>query len=270
MSDSRPIGLFDSGVGGLTVSRQVFRLMPRESTIYYADNAHVPYGPRSAGELIAFADQIVAFLIDQGVKYIIFACNTNSSISLDAMRERYRVPMIGLVEPGAREALRVSKNRRIGLVATEATVKNGAYQRMVQELAPDAVVFSRFAPRLVPLVEAGRTGTEEARAAVEEYVGPLKAENIDTLILGCTHYPFLSAEFRQVLGPGVNLVDPAAATVLAAREEMRRLDLLCEAGQEPRHRYFASGNPRILQEAGRRFLGWDIPPVRQIKLGRGY
>lgn len=265
MSDPRPVGLFDSGVGGLTVSREVFRLMPAESTVYFADNAHVPYGPRRAEELVEFAGEIVAFLISRQVKYIIFACNTNSSISLHAMRRRYNVPMIGLVEPGAREALRVSANKRIGLIATEATVKSGAYQRALKELDPAATVFSRFAPRLVPLVEAGRTGTEESLAAVKEYVEPLRAEKIDTLILGCTHYPFLEAEFHQAL-PGVTLVDPATSTVQAAREEMNRLGLSCASRGEPRHQYFASGDPRVLQEAAGRFWGRGIQPVEQVKL----
>ncbi|OAT82245.1 glutamate racemase [Desulfotomaculum copahuensis] len=266
MSDPRPVGLFDSGVGGLTVSREVFRLMPAESTIYFADNIHVPYGPRRAEELVEFAGEIVSFLISRHVKYIIFACNTNSSVSLHVMRERFSgVPMIGLVEPGAQEALRVSASKRIGLIATEATVKSGAYQRAIMALDPAASVFSLFAPRLVPLVEAGRAGTAESLAAVKEYVEPLRAEKIDTLILGCTHYPFLNTEFHRAL-PGVTLIDPATVTVQAAREEMIRLGLSSASRGEPPHQYFASGDPRALQEAAGRFLGREIPPVRQVRL----
>ncbi|AEG13995.1 glutamate racemase [Desulfofundulus sp. TPOSR] len=267
MSDPRPIGLFDSGVGGLTVSRQIFRLMPGESTVYFGDNAHVPYGPRKPEELIGFAESILTFLVSCGVKYVIFACNTNSSISLPVVRERYAVPMIGLIEPGVREAVRVSTGGRIGVIATEATIKSGAYQRALKALNPELAVFGQAAPRLVPLVEAGRAGTREALEAVSEYVQPLKQAGMDTLILGCTHYPFLEAEFREVLGPEVKLVDPAEATIMAAREEMSRLGLLNNPGGGPvQHRYFVSGDPRVFQEAARHFLGEDIPSVQQVKL----
>ncbi|MBE3587049.1 MAG: glutamate racemase [Thermoanaerobacteraceae bacterium] len=266
MSDARPVGLFDSGVGGLTVSRQVFRLLPGESTIYFGDNAHVPYGPRTAEELVGFARDILAFLVSRGVKYVIFACNTNSSVSLSVVRNLFAVPMIGLIEPGAREAVRVSTGGRIGVIATEATIKSGAYQRALKSMDAGLAVFGQAAPRLVPLVEAGMAGTAESLAAVAEYGRPLKEAGIDTLILGCTHYPFLEGEFRQVLGPEVKLVDPAVATVKAAREEMARRGLLNDAGGPACHRYYVSGDPRILREAARCFLGCDIPPVEQVNL----
>lgn len=264
MSDSRPVGLFDSGVGGLTVSREVFRLLPYEATVYFGDTAHVPYGSRQAEELIGFAAQIIAFLISCNVKYIIFACNTNSSLSLPVMRRRYAVPMTGLVEPGARLAVELSVNQRIGVIATEATVKSGAYQRAVGSLNPGITVFARPAPRLVPLVEAGMSESGEAFEAVGEYVQPLKAEGIDTLILGCTHYPFLISHFQKCLGPEVKLVDPAAATVLAARDEMERLGLLNNPGGAPRHHYFVSGDPEDFRQTARQFSGFDALSVQHV------
>ncbi|MBE3586259.1 MAG: glutamate racemase [Thermoanaerobacter sp.] len=267
MSNTRPIGLFDSGVGGLTVLQQVFRHMPAESTVYFGDSAHVPYGPRKPEELIGFAERILNFLISCEVKYVIFACNTNSSVSLPVVRERFALPMIGLIEPGAREAVRVSTGGRIGIIATEATIKSGAYQRALRAINPGLAVFSQAAPRLVPLVEAGRAGTREAFEVVSEYVQPFKKAGIDTLILGCTHYPFLEAEFREALGPGVKLVDPAEATTLAAREEMSRLGLLNNpGGLRVWHRYFVSGDPVSFKETARCFLGVEIPPVEQVIL----
>ncbi len=244
MSDPRPIGLFDSGLGGLTVSREIFSLMPAESTVYFGDTLHVPYGSRSAQELIYFADQIIAFLVSCNVKYIVFACNTNSSLSLQIMRQRYSVPMKGLIKPGAKQAVRSTKNNRVGIIATEATVNSQAYQRAINSLNSSISVFAQPAPLLVPLVEAGMSKTQKTFDAVCEYVRPLESAQIDTLILGCTHYPFLLAHFRKCLGPEIVFVDPAAAAVLESKEEMNSFNLLKESPKDdPRHRYFVSGDP---------------------------
>jgi len=244
LSDSRPIGLFDSGLGGLTVSREIFSLMPDESIVYFGDTLHVPYGSRSTQELINFADQIIAFLMSCNVKYIIFACNTNSSLSLQVMRERYSVPMKGLIEPGAKLAVNSTVNNRVGIIATEATVNSQAYQRAINSLNPSVSVFAQLAPLLVPLVEDGMSETQKAFDAVSEYVRPFKSAEIDTLILGCTHYPFLLAHFRKSLGPEIIFVDPAAATVLESKEDMDSLNLLKKSSKDtPCHRYFVSGEP---------------------------
>ncbi|MEW6424364.1 MAG: glutamate racemase [Bacillota bacterium] len=267
MGDPRPVGLFDSGVGGLTVAREVFRLLPGESIIYFGDTVHVPYGPRKKEELIQFAHEIISFLVSAGVKYIIFACGTNSSLTLPVVRTAYSVPMIGLVEPGAREAVEATRNRRIGLIATEATVKSGAYARAIKALAPDLRVFAEPAPRLVPLVEGGLSAGEEARQAVFESARPLKEAGIDTLILGCTHYPFLAPHFREYLGPEVRLVDPAAATVREAGREMDRLGLLNNAEGPARHRYFVSGDPAGFLKTAQR-LGYNIEDVQRLQLAK--
>lgn len=260
------IGLFDSGIGGLSVAVEVYRQLPAESTVYYGDTAHVPYGPRSAGELIRFAARIVSFLESQGVKYIIFACNTSSSVSLPVLQERCTVSMIGLIKPGVAEALRKTVNRRVGVIATEATIKSGAYQRELKRLDENVQVFAQAAPRLVPLVEAGKADTREAAGAVREYLAPLKKAGIDTLILGCTHYPFLTRLIAGELGPGVRLVDPASATVREAKEEMLRLGLAAEEPPAAEHRFFVSGDPAAFRTAARRFLGWDIGPVMLAEL----
>ena len=266
MDKCRAIGLFDSGVGGLTVSRQVFSLLPVESTIYYGDTAHVPYGPRSPEELVGFADDIIHFLMGQGVKYVIFACNTSSSLSLHLVREKHKVPMIGLINPGAAEAVRQTQNGRVGIIATEATVRSNAYRSAIEHLSPGVKVFSQAAPRLVPLVEAGLSGTAAAREAVQEYLKPLQRENIDTLILGCTHYPFMEEEIRTVLGSSVTLVDPAVATVRAAREDMERRGLLSGEGDcRVEHNYYVSGDPARFQQEAKRFLGHPLEQVRKVR-----
>jgi len=266
LSKHGPIGLFDSGIGGLSVAMEIYRQLPAESTIYYGDTAHVPYGPRSAGELIRFADRIVSFLEGRGGKYIIFACNTSSSVSLPLLQGRHAVPMIGLIEPGVTEALRKTVNRRVGVIATEATIKSGAYQRELKRLGRDVHLFVRAAPRLVPLVEVGKTESGEAAAVVREYVKPLQEAGIDTLILGCTHYPFLARFMAAELGPAVRLVDPASATVRLAGEEMLRLGLAVPDTVATEHRFFVSGDPEAFRAAVLRCLGRDIGPVVKAEL----
>ena len=260
------IGLFDSGVGGLSVAKEVYRQLPAESTVYYGDTAHVPYGSRSSAELIRFTEQITAFLERQGVKYIIFACNTSSSISLPVLRERLKVRMIGMIRPGVAEAVSKTVNGRIGVIATEATIRSGAYTQELKGMGQNIEVYSRAAPRLVPLVEAGRTETKEIVQALREYLFPLKKAGIDTLILGCTHYPFLTRQITDELGPGVRLVDPASATVRAAKEELRSLGLAANGMKPAGHHFYVSGEPEAFRAAAGRFLNRDIVPVKQVIL----
>ncbi|MEW6182743.1 MAG: glutamate racemase [Bacillota bacterium] len=239
--DNRPVGLFDSGVGGLTVFEQVRRIMPRESVVYFGDTAHVPYGGRSTEDLVQLGDRIIRFLLTKNVKGVIFACNTSSSVSIGVLRERYPVPMIGLVEPGAKAAVKATENKRIGLLATEATVKSDSYPKAVAGFAREVKVLSQAAPLLVPLVENGRVDTFEAKEALAGYMTPFKEAGIDTLILGCTHYPFFKRFIAEMLGPGVALVDPAEATVVEAQVELSRRGALA-AGDKARYEFYVSGD----------------------------
>lgn len=266
MEKARAIGLFDSGLGGLTVAEEVFRQMPYEEVIYFGDTAHVPYGSKTEEELIGFAHAIIGFLIQQGAKYVIFACNTSSSVSLGIMRRRYQVPMIGLVEPGALAAAHATRNGRIGVIATEATVRSGAFQRAIQASRPGVLVYCQAAPLLVPLAEAGKVDTPEAEAALRTYLAPLQSAGIDTLVLGCTHYPFFVPLIRRILGPEVVMIDPAVATVAAAREDMQRRGLLGNAAGDPRHRFFVSGDPARFTALARRFTTRELPAARQVSL----
>jgi glutamate racemase len=268
LGDARPVGLFDSGVGGLTVLQEILRQLPKESTIYFGDNAHVPYGSRTTEELIGLAYNIISFLVAQKVKYIIFACNTNSSISLPVLGKYFPVPMVGLIKSGAQEAVKATKNHRIGVIATAATIKNGAYAREIKAASPQAAVFSQAAPKLVPIVENGKIKTAEAFQATREYVKPLKEAGIDTLIFGCSHYPFLSHEFTAALGPDIKLVDPATATVMKAREEMQKLNLLNNPipQNSPTHRFYVSGNPHKFQELASCLWNHPMPEVEQVSL----
>jgi glutamate racemase len=273
LSSSQPIGVFDSGVGGLSVVRQILTQLPNENIVYVGDTARVPYGPRPVAEIIAFGCQIIDFLTQFDVKVVVAACNTSSSVSLTVLRQQYgALPVLGVVEPGVRAVLRATKNRRIGVLATVATVNSGAYQRHILEHDPGATVLAQSCPQFVPLVEAGRLDGSEVRAAAGEYLQPLLQAGVDSIVLGCTHYPFLAPVIGDLAGEGVTIVDPAEETVkelavllasqtnTAGRDERVR-----EAHPAPadpiraaKHRFFASGDPASFYSSGKQCLG-DFP-----------
>ncbi len=267
MNDYRaaPIGVFDSGVGGLTVITEMIREIPRESYIYYADTAHVPYGSRQMEELKEFAASITGFLLEQSCKMIIIACNTSTSIAFDELKKKFSRPIIGVIEPGADQALRVTKNNKIGLIATEATVKSGAYQKTLLRKNPAVEVTAVACPLFVNLVEKGEVNGPKVCRAAKEYLQPLKTQGIDCLILGCTHYPYLLPVILDILGPGVTFVDPARETVRLAK---KMLDTLALSNQEenPSRQYYVSGDPENFQRMGKFFLHQEIKNVRAISL----
>ena len=266
MSDNRPIGLFDSGLGGLTVFREVNRLLPAESVIYFGDTANVPYGSRQEDELIDLADRILSFLVEQGAKYIIFACNTSSALSLPVLRKIYPLPLLGIIEPGATEAAHLSVNKHIGVMATEATTNSGAYQRVLGSIDSKLKVLSRATPLLVPLVESGETDPAVKSGIVRESLAPWQDAGIDTMLLGCTHYPFLADTIATILDPGVRLVDPAGAAVRTTAKELAELELLATKDQLPSRRFIVSGDPEDFRRKARKLTSFDIKIVEQKNL----
>ncbi len=261
-----PIGIFDSGVGGLTVVKHVLVSLPGVPVLYFGDTAHVPYGGRAPEEIISFGDQIVSFLLGLGAGIIVAACNTSSSISLPVLRRKYNVPFLGVVEPGVRAALRVTRSLRIGVLATAATVQSGAYLRCFRALNPEARVFLQACPLFVPFVEAGMLTGPEVREAARSYLAPLLEAGVDTIILGCTHYPFLMPVLAEIAGPEVFLVDPAEETV----RELVGLYAELAGGLPPpsraRHRFFASGPVDSFYTVGRLLLGDCELVVEQVVL----
>src|SRR5262245_4674901 len=211
---SLPIGIFDSGVGGLTVLRAVRNRLPAESVIYLGDTARVPYGNKSRTTIERYALEDTAFLVEKGVKMIVVACNTASAMARDRLRQELNRPLLSVIGPGARMAARVTRSGRIGVIATEATVESGAYERAIQESseARPFEIFSRACPLFVPLVEEGETDSPMTRLAAEQYLAPLRERNIDTLVLGCTHYPLIKRVIGETMGESVTLVDSAEAT----------------------------------------------------------
>lgn len=250
-----PIGVFDSGVGGLTVVKEILKQLPAESVIYFGDTAHVPYGHRSPEELLGFADSITRFLIAKGVKMIVVACNTSSSLSLNYLQRQFSLPIVGVIEPGIITAAQQTKNKKIGVIATEATIKSGVHKRIFGQIDPEIKVFAQACPAFVPLVEAGKLDTPETRQKAAEYLAPIVLGEADTLILGCTHYPYLIPVLRDILGPDVDLIDPAEKTVkLAAKvlEEQQLLALAPVAANQ--YEFYVSGDPDQFYRSGRMFL----------------
>jgi glutamate racemase len=257
---SRPIGMFDSGVGGLTVARAVIDLLPHEDLVYFGDTARCPYGPRPPDEVREFAIQIMDALVAEDVKVVVVACNTAASTALDDARARYEVPVISVIEPGVKAAIAATRNRRIGLIGTVGTVSSGAYDDAVKATRRNVTLMSRACPRFVEFVERGDTTSDELVDVAREYLAPLKAEGVDTLILACTHYPLLTGVIQYVMGSDVVLISSAEATASEVYVELRKRGLLNQATTPGVHRFLASSEG-MFGELGEHFLGPEFKSV---------
>ena len=258
---NRPIGMFDSGVGGLTVARAVIDLLPNEDLIYFGDTARCPYGPRPQQEVRRFALEIMDSLVEEDVKLLVIACNAASSTALADARNRYDVPVIGVIEPGVRAAIAATRNRRIGLIGTEVTVRSGAYDEAITASRANVTLISKACPLFVDFVEKGDTTSDDVVAAAEEYLGPLKSEDVDTLLLGCTHYPLLSGVIQYVMGEGVVLVSSAESTANEVFAKLRNDGLLNAPSRTGSHRFISSSTDGMTTELGQRFLGPEFTDV---------
>lgn len=261
-----PIGIFDSGLGGLTVLREIEWALPAEDLIYVGDTARVPYGIKSAETVTRYSREICDFLAKQGVKAIVVACNTSSALALEALRPNYSMPLLGVLEPGAQAAVDATRSQVIGVIGTEGTIKSGGYAQAIRRKLPQAQVRGRACPLFVPLVEEGWARHEVTRQVAEVYLGEWRGDGIDTLILGCTHYPVLKSLIQEVL-PGVTLVDSAQATAKALQALLGERGLLKTASGAGSRRFFTTDAPQKLSELAARFLGHDLGPVELTNLG---
>jgi glutamate racemase len=267
MPRSAPVGVFDSGIGGLTVAHEVIRQLPHESVLYFGDTARVPYGPKSPDTVRRYSREIAGFLRDQGVKGIVIACNTATAHALSVLRDEFDMPVIGVVEPGARAAVSVTTGGRIGVIGTVGTIKSGAYERAIRAINSDVFITARACPLFVPLVEEGWTDHEATRLIAREYLAPLVAADIDTLVLGCTHYPLLKPLLREVLGPDVRLIDSAEETAAETARTLAEASLAAPNDADPTYRFVASDDPLQFLQLGQRFLGDTIEGVEIRTLG---
>ncbi len=267
MPDDRPIGMFDSGVGGLTVARAVIDLLPNERILYVGDNGRFPYGPRPLEEIRAFALEIAAFLVSREVKMLVVACNSIEVAAIEDVARAHGVPVVGVIDPGARAAVRATRNHRIGLIGTKATVDSGAYDRAVARLGADVRLVSRACPAFVDFVERGDTSNEELRTIATGYLEPLRTEGVDTLILGCTHYPMLSGLIQVVMGDDVVLVSSAEETAKDVYSALVSADLLRTNPSEPRHEFLTTGDPEQFRAVAHHFLGPQVGGIRAVDVG---
>jgi len=265
MSDpERPIGIFDSGVGGLTVVDQIVKRLPRESILYFGDTARVPYGPKSPETVQRYSREATAFLLSRGVKAIVIACNTATAHAAAALRQSLPVPVIGVIEPGTTAAVHASRTRRIGVIGTKGTIASGAYDRAVRARLPDARVYAQPCPLFVPIVEEGWAQHEVARIIAGEYLEPLREQDIDVLILGCTHYPLLRPVIADIMGPAVTLVDSAEQTAVELQRVLDRDGLHARSRTRGVHHFVASDSPARFREIAGRFLGDVVKDVEIV------
>ena len=262
----RPIGVFDSGIGGLTVARELMRQLPSESIVYFGDTARVPYGPKSPETVRRYSHEIGEWLLAQGVKAVVVACNTATAHALPALRAELPVPVVGVVDPGARAAVRATSRRHIGVIGTVGTIGSGAYDRAIKALSPDAHVVGQPCPLFVPLVEEGWLEHDATRMIAREYLEPLRSDGVDTVVLGCTHYPLLKPLFAEIMGADVHLIDSAEETAAETGRVLAERGLLA-AGAAPVYRWVVSDAPAQFLRVAQRFLGRAIDRVETVTLG---
>jgi glutamate racemase len=260
----RPIGVFDSGIGGLTVLKELLTRLPGESFIYFGDTARVPYGTKSAETVLRFSRQNLRLLLDRDVKSVVVACNTASAEALPSLQSDCTVPVIGVIEPGVRAAVEATRNGRIGVIGTAGTIRSNAYQAGINRLRPDAVVMAKPCPLFVPLAEEGWVNGEVTELVARKYLDDFAQENIDTLVLGCTHYPLLKPVIGRVMGESVRLVDSAVETALEMERVIKKERLLGGEGNGKFSIILSDSSPAF-EELGRRFLGRDIPDIELLR-----
>ncbi len=263
--NNKPIGIFDSGVGGLTVAAEIMKKLPNENVVYFGDSARFPYGTKAPEQLIDYTFEIVRYLQAQEVKLVVVACNSASSAALEKAQEEFDIPIIGVVEPGARAAVLASVNRRIGIIGTEATITSDAYKKAIHVFDAGAQVNSAKCPAFATFVENGHVDGEHIHEIALKYFEPLKDHDVDTLILGCTHYPLLSSDIQKAVGDKVQLINSAEETASEVAEILKRKDQL-RSNNNANYRFISTGDSSKFNKLGSRFLGKEIESVETIKL----
>jgi len=262
----KAIGIFDSGVGGLTVLKEVLQALPQEDTIYLGDTARVPYGTKSPETVVRYSRQIARYLYSRDIKLLVVACNTASAVALAALQQEFDIPIVGVIEPGARAAAEATKTGKVGVIGTAGTVASSAYTKAIKRINPDIEVLSRACPLFVPLAEEGWVDNEVARLTARIYLEDLKKHGVDTLVLGCTHYPILKEVIAEVMGPGVTLVDSAEQTALTVARILAEQGLLRPKEERGNHHYYVTDIPAGFIRVGNRFLGGELGDVYQVSL----
>lgn len=263
MTVNKAIGVFDSGVGGLTVLKEIVRLLPHEDSIYVGDTARVPYGTKSKETVTRYSLEITDFLIEKGIKLLVVACNTASAVALPALKAHHHLPIIGVITPGARKAAATTKTRKVGVIGTEGTIKSGAYEKAIKSIAQDIEVVSKACPLFVPLAEEGWTDNDVAVAAAERYLAGMKG--VDTLVLGCTHYPLLKEVISKVVGNTVNLIDSGEETAREVKRVLEEQGTLKDEDSGNRT-FYVTDTPDRFVNIGLNFLGGGLAYVERVEI----
>lgn len=263
---NQAIGVIDSGVGGLTVAKEVMRQLPNEKIIYLGDTARCPYGPRTTREVKRFTWELTHFLLEKNIKMLVIACNTATAVALDEIQRELPIPVLGVINPGARAAIKRTKNYRVGIIGTEVTVKSGAYEKALKSLNSRLFVTGQACPKFVPLVESGEYDGPIAERIVNEALKPFLDQNLDTLILGCTHYPLLESLIKNVMGDTVNVISSGDETAREISAILQYNGLLAMTDAEPEHEFFTTGSKWMFSKIASQWLGTPINNVKKIKL----
>ena len=263
-----PVGVFDSGVGGLTVAREISRQLPKENIVYFGDTARVPYGSKSQNTIIRFSEQIIRFLKTKQVKAIVIACNTASALALDAVRDEFDIPIMGVVIPGARAAVEATKNRKVGVVGTDATVQSGMYTKVIREMAPDITVIGKACPLFVPLVEEGFKEHVVTQEIIEYYLESMKHTDIDAMILGCTHYPLIRSKIREYMGDRIQIVNPAYETAMDLKKMLEERGMANDGTTEQHSRYsfYVSDAAEKFRRFANTVMPFDVPTTNVVNI----
>lgn len=263
---NQAIGIFDSGIGGLTVFKEIAQTLPFEDLIYLGDTARVPYGTKSADTVVRYASQNVNFLLQKNVKAIVVACNTASAFALDHLQKNHQFPILGVIEPGVKGALRASKTFRVGIIGTEGTIASGAYAKTIEKEKPGTFTSSQACPLFVPLVEEGWWDGDITETIAKKYLATLFAKNIDSLILGCTHYPLLKETIGKIAGPQIELIDSAQETAREVRRQLQEKDLLRKENPHPKREFFVTDSPERFRKLGKLFLKQELKDVQHVEI----
>ena len=263
-----PIGVFVSGVGGLTVAREISRQLPDENIVYFGDTARVPYGSKSQNTIIRFSEQIIRFLKTKQVKAIVIACNTASALALDAVRDEFDIPIMGVVIPGARAAVEATKNRKVGVVGTDATVQSGMYTKVIHQMAPDITVIEKACPLFVPLVEEGFKEHVVTQEIIEYYLESMRNTDIDAMILGCTHYPLIRSKIRAYMGDRIQIVNPAYETAMDLKRLLEEQDMANDGAtpQHSRYSFYVSDAAEKFRRFANTVMPFDVPTTNVVNI----
>jgi len=263
MKNNNPIGVFDSGLGGLTVVKELIRQLPNENIVYFGDTARVPYGTKSKESIIRFSNENAKVLLKHKVKMIVVACNTSSSIALGALRKKFSVPILGVIEPGAEKAAAVTKVKKVGVIATPATIKSNAYAKKIKQKSSSTRVISKACPLFVPLAEEGWFKNDITFKIASMYLSDMKKKEIDALILGCTHYPLLKSTIKKVMGKRVVLIDSAEEVASKVKSMLKQGGMLSDRKQKGRHQFIVSDDPKHFSKLAKQFLGRNVKNIKR-------